>query len=180
MSVWLIVRFFFFFFFTFVRCQPLLLIWLFIPPLCVATGLQKIPSFVRPCAGWAFHCWDRLKRWHHAAREVTRQDAAGHSSGDRTWGRKSGNCPLSLSRCRKFIQKQMGMLKVSLIQNVLFLRKETCKPSAWRSEKKCSYRSMAELRSFLMTRCNININSTLRNVLLFFKPINDFFLIPCH
>lgn len=119
------------------------------------TGLQKIPSFVRPCAGWAFHCWDRLKRWHHAAREVTRQDAAGHSRGGRTRGRKSGNCPLSLSRCRKFVQKQMGMLKVSLIQNVQFLRKETCKPSAWRLEKKCFYRSMVELKSFLMTRCNM-------------------------
>lgn len=54
-------------------------------PLWSFAGLQKIPPLVRPCAGGAVNRRDGNEGRHHAAREVSRQGAAGHSSGSRTW-----------------------------------------------------------------------------------------------
>ncbi|KAF1382981.1 hypothetical protein PFLUV_G00149470 [Perca fluviatilis] len=48
-------------------------------------GLQKIPSLVRPGAGGALSRRDGNKGRHHAAREGSRQSAAGHSGGSRSW-----------------------------------------------------------------------------------------------
>lgn len=59
------------------------------------TGLQKIPPSVWPGAGGATCSGDCNEGGHHAAREVSRQSAAGHSSGSWTWLSHSGNNPTS-------------------------------------------------------------------------------------
>lgn len=77
------------------------------------TGLQKVPPLVRPGAGGALHRGDGNKRWHHAAREVSGQSAAGHSRGSGTWLRQSGENTFPEPAIRAyFLSKMSGCYEV--------------------------------------------------------------------